>query len=506
MFFDATKHDTTDKVLFQGFLPNQNGIGAPTNITGDPAGYGELTQAIDALFHHPNTGPYIARELIHNLVTSNPSTAYVERVAWAFDDDGNGVRGNLWSVVKAVLMDPEARTAPARPDLRQVEGAGAIHAQPPPGIRPQDPTNRLANSDGNINGQNSNMGQNLRLNSAHPFEVTALAYDPETSRPAEGRAFAQGDRYGFFSFPGITGDAESPEVNVKIVEAEWAGHYWVFWGSLTPLAFELTVRDLSTGQVRIYRKDGAAAESGQDTGSFPFLPTPTPIGIRSSADATDTVGRIAPLPAPPRGGSGRIVDRPGSSTPVVTVPTGPSPTRTKTPTKGPTGSPTLTRTPTATPTVTATSTITPTPTITSTPTITPTPGPGFIVLQVVSWQWNFWFDPNGGPCALNSPYAPCAPVPRPNAPLTEITLQAGKDYTLWMVNRDPSDVTQAHEFNGVPGLGLPDIILEQGQNYGPFNFTPSVPGNYTFACKNTSCGIAEQHESMLGVFHVVAPP
>ena len=346
----------------------------------------------------------------------------------------------------------------------------------------------------------------LRLNSPHPFEVTATAYDPETGRPSAGRAFAQNDRYGFFSFPGITGDAESPEVNVKIVEAEWAGHYWIFWGSLTPLAFELNVRDLGTGQVRIYRKDGSSPESGQDTGSFPFLPTPTPVGIRSSADATETVGRIPPQPAPPRNGTGRVVDRPGSSTPVVTIPAGPSPTRTRTPTKGPTGSPTFTRTPTRTPTVTPTSTITPTPTITSTPTITPTPGPGFIILQVVSWQWNFWFDPNGGPCPLSSPYLPCLPVPRPNAPLTELTIQAGKDYTLWLLNRDPSDVTEPHEFNGVPGLGLPNIILEQGQTYGPFHFTPSIPGNYTFSCKNTSCGTSEQHESMLGVFHVVAPP
>ena len=160
MFFDATKHDTTDKVLFQGFLPNNDGIGAPTAIPGDPAGYGELTQAIDALFSHPNTGPYIARELIHNLVTSNPSTAYVERVAWAFNDDGNGVRGNLWAVVKAILLDPEARTAPADPTYGKLREPVQYTLNL---LRAFDPksTNRLANSDGNINGQNTNMGQNI---------------------------------------------------------------------------------------------------------------------------------------------------------------------------------------------------------------------------------------------------------------------------------------------------------------------------------------------------------
>jgi hypothetical protein len=75
-----------------------------------------------------------------------------------------------------------------------------------------------------------------------------------------------------------------------------------------------------------------------------------------------------------------------------------------------------------------------------------------------------------------------------------------------MLNRDPSDVIEPHEFNGVPALGLPDTILNQGQTKGPFMFHPNTPGDYTFSCKNTSCGTSEQHESMLGVFHVVAAP
>ncbi len=112
MLFKSSNHDVTTKNLFLGFLPNLNGDGASTQITGDAAGYSELNQAIDALFNHPNTGPYVARELIHSLVTSNPSPAYVERVAGFFNNDGTGVRGNLWAVVKAILLDPEARTGP----------------------------------------------------------------------------------------------------------------------------------------------------------------------------------------------------------------------------------------------------------------------------------------------------------------------------------------------------------------------------------------------------------
>ena len=84
----------------------------------------------------PNVGPYVARELIHSLVTSNPSPAYVERVAWAFNDDGSGVRGSLWAVVKAILLDPEARSFPRGPQLRQAQGAGALRAERAQGVQP----------------------------------------------------------------------------------------------------------------------------------------------------------------------------------------------------------------------------------------------------------------------------------------------------------------------------------------------------------------------------------
>lgn len=69
----------------------------------------ELDAALDNIFHHPNVGPFIARRLIQNLVTSNPSPAYVGRVAAVFDDNGNGIRGDLAAVVQQILLDPEAR-------------------------------------------------------------------------------------------------------------------------------------------------------------------------------------------------------------------------------------------------------------------------------------------------------------------------------------------------------------------------------------------------------------
>ena len=69
-----------------------------------------LRAALDVLFHHPNVGPFIGRQLIQRLVTSNPSPAYVQRVAAAFDDNGAGVRGDMKAVVRAILLDPEARS------------------------------------------------------------------------------------------------------------------------------------------------------------------------------------------------------------------------------------------------------------------------------------------------------------------------------------------------------------------------------------------------------------
>lgn len=83
-----------------------------------PAGTGpdqSLATALDIIFRHPNVGPFLAKGLIKRFVTSNPSPAYVARVAAAFANNGAGVRGDMKAVIKAVLLDPEARddTRPA---------------------------------------------------------------------------------------------------------------------------------------------------------------------------------------------------------------------------------------------------------------------------------------------------------------------------------------------------------------------------------------------------------
>lgn len=71
---------------------------------------GDLKIALDTLFNHPNVGPFIGRQLIQRLVTSNPSPAYIGRVTAAFNNNGSGIRGDMKAVWRAILLDPEARS------------------------------------------------------------------------------------------------------------------------------------------------------------------------------------------------------------------------------------------------------------------------------------------------------------------------------------------------------------------------------------------------------------
>jgi uncharacterized protein (DUF1800 family) len=80
----------------------------------------DLAAALDNVFFHPNVGPFIARQLIQKLVASNPSPDYVARVSVVFDDDGSGNRGNLAAVVRAILLDDEARAEPSGPTAGKV--------------------------------------------------------------------------------------------------------------------------------------------------------------------------------------------------------------------------------------------------------------------------------------------------------------------------------------------------------------------------------------------------
>ena len=97
MINNAAQHETGAKT-FLG-----------TTIPAGTDGPGSLRLALDAIFAHPNVPPFVGKQLIQRLVTSNPTPAYVARISAVFENNGAGVRGDLKAVVRAILLDNEAR-------------------------------------------------------------------------------------------------------------------------------------------------------------------------------------------------------------------------------------------------------------------------------------------------------------------------------------------------------------------------------------------------------------
>ena len=110
----AAFHETGSKQLLNYTGVSLAGGLLPAN-TGANAATADLDAALDNIFNHPNVGPFVAKRLIERLVSSNPSPAYVGRVAAKFANNGSGVRGDLAAVVRQVLMDPEARKRASAP-------------------------------------------------------------------------------------------------------------------------------------------------------------------------------------------------------------------------------------------------------------------------------------------------------------------------------------------------------------------------------------------------------
>jgi uncharacterized protein (DUF1800 family) len=148
MTMTASRHETGSKA-FLG-----------TTIPAGTSGEDSMRLALDAIFAHANVGPFIGRQLILRLVCSNPSPAYVTRIATVFNNDGAGAKGNLKAVVRAILLDDEARsaarmTAPAfgkqrEPILRLAAWARAFNANSPANAwavgNTSDPSTRLGQS------------------------------------------------------------------------------------------------------------------------------------------------------------------------------------------------------------------------------------------------------------------------------------------------------------------------------------------------------------------------
>jgi uncharacterized protein (DUF1800 family) len=178
------RHDLTAKSLF-----NYPGAPNPTiavcsgtcdDTLPSIANYANasLDQTLDNIFYHPNVGPFVSKVLIQHLVTSDPSPAYVSRVAGVFNDNGVGVRGDLKAVIKAILLDPEARgdvkTDPNFGKLREpVQLLTNLFRQV--GVKGAGVTGL---SDGVVNGQMSALGQNV-FNSPTVFNF----YPPDNVIP-----------------------------------------------------------------------------------------------------------------------------------------------------------------------------------------------------------------------------------------------------------------------------------------------------------------------------------
>ncbi len=108
-FYSANKTDPM--VMYEEWHePGEKTILKDLIIPAGQSGMQDIEMAVDYIFNHPNVGPFISRQLIQRLIKSNPTAGYIRRVATVFNDNGQGVRGDMTAVIKAILLDDEARS------------------------------------------------------------------------------------------------------------------------------------------------------------------------------------------------------------------------------------------------------------------------------------------------------------------------------------------------------------------------------------------------------------
>ena len=100
-------HDAGAKIL----LTYPGSASFNQNVPAGQTPMADIDSVVDNIFNHPNVGPFIGEQLIQRLVTSNPSSGYVTRVATIFNNNGFGVRGDMKALIRAILLDPEARAS-----------------------------------------------------------------------------------------------------------------------------------------------------------------------------------------------------------------------------------------------------------------------------------------------------------------------------------------------------------------------------------------------------------
>jgi PKD repeat protein len=135
----------------------------------------------------------------------------------------------------------------------------------------------------------------------HPFTVQLTATDQRSGRVAPGQAIPQNDLFGYFSIPILTGNPDNPEVFVKILDGTVVnGEFWVFYGHLTDLVYDLTVTEVATGFSKTYHKDAGNTAGGFDTSGFHGAgPTPTPPAPTPTPPAATPTPTPTPAPTQP---------------------------------------------------------------------------------------------------------------------------------------------------------------------------------------------------------------
>ena len=145
-----SNHDTTSKTLL-------NGLVVPAGGTAES----DLKAALDDIFNHQNVAPFISKQLIQHLVSSNPSPAYVGRIAAVFNNNGNGVRGDLQAVITAILFDPEARAGDQGPSLSPPDTSGHLREPVFAVASILRGLGATVNDTNNLTGQATNLGQTV---------------------------------------------------------------------------------------------------------------------------------------------------------------------------------------------------------------------------------------------------------------------------------------------------------------------------------------------------------
>jgi uncharacterized protein (DUF1800 family) len=182
---DGTTPDRYRQPLVMNAALNETGSASFLGVTVSGGGMAAVKTALDTIFAHPNLPPFVSKQLIQRLVTSNPSPGYIGRVAARFADNGSGVRGDMKTVIAAILLDAEARSDAAlttasagrlRPPVQRLTGWARAFAV-------ASPSN--AWSFGDTSNQSTRLGQSSGR-SQTVFNFFRPGYAPPASAIAAG--------------------------------------------------------------------------------------------------------------------------------------------------------------------------------------------------------------------------------------------------------------------------------------------------------------------------------